>query len=380
MLYYFALLSIFTSSLLAIYNWKVQKGALFIAGILIILSTYALTHYYTGPTQGDFPLALLYGTLSPLWLLPGPLLYFYFRSIFQPEKIGVSWKDLLHFVPSLIHLINILPYIFSPFDYKLQVAHAIHENINNIQNININAFYSFKTAFLSRPIVLLFYLLWCTLLFLRQINKTSNRTGIWLIFFIFSLLITTSAYLSVALNLFRDSFDSRSIETSPVFISSGIAYILLPIALILFFPEVLYGMKNMHSKQVLEENITIPEEELHNYVELANRIEQFLHIEKPYLNPSFELSVVAKAVNVTPKQVSFACKHVLKIKFTDLRAQLRVEHAKELLKNGLTGTITIDGIGVDSGFKSRSTFYEAFKAETGMTPSQYLESLETKKA
>jgi len=57
-----------------------------------------------------------------------------------------------------------------------------------------------------------------------------------------------------------------------------------------------------------------------------------------------------------------------------------VEHAKELLKNGLTGTITIDGIGVDSGFKSRSTFYEAFKAETGMTPSQYLESLETKKA
>lgn len=380
MLYYFALLSIFTSSLLAIYNWNVQKGALFIAGILIILSTYALTHYYTGPTQGDFPLALLYGTLSPLWLLPGPLLFFYFRSIFQPEKIGVSWKDLLHFVPSLFHLINILPYIFSPFDYKLQVAHAIHENINNIQTININAFFSFKTAFLSRPIFLLFYLLWCTLMFLRQINKTNNRTRIWLIFFIFSLLITTSAYLSVALNLFRDSFDSRSIETSPVFISSGIAYILLPIALILFFPEVLYGMKNMHSKQVQEENITIPEEELHNYVELANQIEQFLRFEKPYLNPSFELSVVAKAVNVTPKQVSFACKHVLKIKFTDLRAQLRVEHAKELLKNGLTGTITIDGIGVDSGFKSRSTFYEAFKAETGMTPSQYLESLETKKA
>jgi transcriptional regulator GlxA family with amidase domain len=70
----------------------------------------------------------------------------------------------------------------------------------------------------------------------------------------------------------------------------------------------------------------------------------------------------------------------LDIKFTDLRAQLRVEHAKELLKKGLSESITIDAIGVDSGFKSRSTYYDAFKAETGMTPSQYLENFQTKKA
>jgi hypothetical protein len=147
MLYFLALLSIFTSSIIAVYNWKVHKGALFIAGILSILSAYALTHYYSSPSESDYVYALIYGTLSPLWLLPGPLLFFYFRSIFQSEKIWVSWKDALHFVPTIVHLINILPYLFSPFEYKLSVAHAIHQDIYNLQLININSFYSFKTAF-----------------------------------------------------------------------------------------------------------------------------------------------------------------------------------------------------------------------------------------
>jgi AraC-like DNA-binding protein len=374
MLYYFALLSIFTSSLLAKYNWKVQKGALFIAGILIILSTYALTHYYTDPSESDFSLALLFGTLSPLWLLPGPLLFFYFRSVFQPKRIWVSWKDLLHFVPFLIHLINILPYLLSPFDYKLQVAHAIHENINTIQTLNINSLYSFKTAFLSRPISLLIYLLWCTIFFLKQLTKVSSRVAMWLLFFIFSLLITTSAYLSIAFNLFSSSFKVENISANPVYLASGIAYILLPIALILFFPEVLYGIKKQ-DVDISAKKSDVSPDELAAHADVAKKIEDYLRREKPYLNPDFELANIASALKINPKQVSYACKHVLNIKFTDLRAQLRVEHAKELLKKGLSESLTIDAIGVDSGFKSRSTYYEAFKAETGMTPSQYLEKI-----
>ena len=188
MLYYFALLSIIMSFLIAMYNWKVQKNALYIGGILVILSTYALSHYFSDPSQSDFSLALFYGTLSPLWLLPGPLLYFYFRSVIHPDKIWNSWKDLLHFIPSMIHLANITPYLLSPFSYKLFVAHAIHQDLNNIQVFNINAFYSFQFAFLSRPIHLIVYLVWCSILFFRQKNWESQKMRIWLISFIICLV------------------------------------------------------------------------------------------------------------------------------------------------------------------------------------------------
>jgi AraC-like DNA-binding protein len=204
--------------------------------------------------------------------------------------------------------------------------------------------------------------------------KVTNRTRIWLIFFIFSLLITTAAYLSVAINLFSVSFDPESFDSNPIYLASGVAYILLPIALILFFPEVLYGI-NKQDVDISEEKSDVNPDELAAHADLAKKIEQYLRREKPFLNPDFELADLATALEVNPKQVSFACKHVLNLKFTDLRAQLRVEHAKKLLKKGLTGTITIDAIGVDSGFKSRSTYYDAFKAETGMTPSQYLEKI-----
>jgi AraC-like DNA-binding protein len=374
MLYYLALLSVFTSAIIAIYNWKVQKGALYVSGILGILSAYALTHYYTTPEESDYVYAILYGTLSPLWLLPGPLLYFYFRGIFQQGKSKITWKDGLHFIPSLFHLINILPYLFSPFEYKLHVAHAIHQDINNLQLININSLYSFKTAFLIRPIALLFYLLWCKILFIRQKNSISTRTQIWLHCFIISLLITTFIYLYVAIKLFSHTLDIESFDSIPIYIASGIAYILLPIALILFFPEILYGIKRQEADGILEK-LDVSPNELTAHTDLAKKIKEYLRREKPFLNPDFELADLATALEVNPKQVSFACKNVLNIKFTDLRAQLRVEHAKELLKKGLTGTITIDAIGVASGFKSRSTYYDAFKAETGMTPSQYLEKI-----
>jgi hypothetical protein len=125
----------------------VQKNALLIAGILVVLSAFALTDYFTGPYQSDFWLTVFYGNLLPLWLLTGALLYFYFRGVIVPTKIWHFWKDTLHFIPSLNHLVNIVLYISSPFAYKLHVAHGIYENLNSIQTININWLYTFITAF-----------------------------------------------------------------------------------------------------------------------------------------------------------------------------------------------------------------------------------------
>ena len=374
MLYYFALLSLLISVLISLYNWRVQKNTLYIAGILFILYAHGLTHYYSDSSKSDFALALLFGTLTPLWLVPGPLLYFYFRSILTPENAKFSLKDLLHFIPFFIQLANIAPYLLTSFDYKLQIAHTIHQNLNNLQDINVNYFSSFKTSFLSRPILMLVYLLWCTLFYLRQLNRTNLRTRNWLLFFIFSLFTTTIAYLVVAINLFSTSFKNfSSVQISPIYFSSGIVYIILPFALILFFPEVLFGIKRQNANST--DLMGLSAEELAYHEAISHKISSYLHKEKPFLDPEFDMADLSKAVGADSKVVSFACKLLLHKKFTDLRSQLRIEHAKKLLSNGVTENVTIDAIGISAGFKSRSTFYEAFKAETGMTPSQYLENL-----
>ena len=289
--------SICTLFLIAIYNWKVEKNALLIAGILAILSIYALTHYLTDPTKSDYILAITYGTLSLLWLLPGPLTYFYVRNIVE-EKNNYSKKDLLHIIPSLIHLIHVLPCLLKSFSYKLYVAHMIHQNLYNIKLININALYPFEFAFISRPVVLMVYIIWSAFLLKRSFKVLVVKTRIWLLTFIGILLITTSTYLWFNVHLLDNSYNADIINSLPIYYASGFAYTFLPIALILFFPQVLYGQIIELSNKPTNDIIKIPQKDYEYYQKLANEITEHLSTSKPYLSTKFEISDIANSLNV----------------------------------------------------------------------------------
>jgi AraC-like DNA-binding protein len=51
-----------------------------------------------------------------------------------------------------------------------------------------------------------------------------------------------------------------------------------------------------------------------------------------------------------------------------------VQYALNLLQAGEHKKTSIDGIAVKSGFKSKTTFYRAFKAEYGVTPKIWIEA------
>ena len=57
--------------------------------------------------------------------------------------------------------------------------------------------------------------------------------------------------------------------------------------------------------------------------------------------------------------------------FTEFINEKRIEEAKRLLEKAENRDTTIFAIGVDSGFRSESSFYFNFKKYTGMTPKQY---------
>jgi AraC-like DNA-binding protein len=101
----------------------------------------------------------------------------------------------------------------------------------------------------------------------------------------------------------------------------------------------------------------------------------YINAEKPYLNEAFDIEDIAEKLDIPRHHIIYCFTMILQKKFTAYRSMMRVEHAKELLHAGTADSLSIDGIGAQSGFSSRSGFYATFKAETGMTPSQYLESI-----
>ncbi|MBE8728105.1 helix-turn-helix domain-containing protein [Flavobacterium hungaricum] len=91
-----------------------------------------------------------------------------------------------------------------------------------------------------------------------------------------------------------------------------------------------------------------------------------------YLNPNFSLDDAAKELKISKHILSQYVNEVLGKSFSNLIKEYRIEKAKKLLEN--ESKITLESLGYDSGFNSKSTFFTAFKKTTGLTPAEYQKS------
>ena len=384
MILYISLFSIITSAIIAIYNWRINPNALLLTGIFGIFSTYGLTHYFTVYHHDVFWTAIFYGNLSPLWYLPGPMLYLYTRNTLTDRSLFEKKKDYLHLLPFAIQFINLSPYIFSSFDYKLETASLLISDINNVRTLGSGFLIPPTISFITRPSFVMIYALISLLVVYRYganehenliKNKQNKLVYNWIVTLCLVTFIVSAGFLYLTIDLYKASVNRVILESEPTYIISGIAFAVLPLALIVFFPQVLYGMPvAVSSKKVAK--VTIPVVDASDpLTETAQLIVDYINEEKPYLNEAFDIEDIAEKLDIPKHHIIYCFTMILQKKFTAYRSMMRIEHAKELLHKGTADSLSIDGIGAQSGFSSRSGFYATFKAETGLTPSQYLESI-----
>lgn len=101
---------------------------------------------------------------------------------------------------------------------------------------------------------------------------------------------------------------------------------------------------------------------------LAGRLEAAMQKDTLYLDPSLSLQKLSQHVGALPNQVSQTLNQQIGASFFDYVARWRIEASKPLIMAGDASVLTV---ALDVGFNSRSTFYNAFKRETGMTPKSY---------
>ena len=101
---------------------------------------------------------------------------------------------------------------------------------------------------------------------------------------------------------------------------------------------------------------------------IADRIERAMEQDRLYRDPHLSLPDLARAVSAPQSYVSQALNARIGKSFFDYVNTLRVEDAKTRLAKGRD---TATNIALDVGFNSRSSFYAAFRRETGMTPTEF---------
>ncbi|GAA4276705.1 helix-turn-helix domain-containing protein [Aquimarina mytili] len=101
------------------------------------------------------------------------------------------------------------------------------------------------------------------------------------------------------------------------------------------------------------------------------KINEYIITEKKYLSVDINLNAIADRFEISNGYLSQLINANTNKSFNDHINELRVEAAKKMLIDKRYDNYTIESIGIECGFKSKSNFYSTFKKFSGQTPNQF---------
>ena len=105
--------------------------------------------------------------------------------------------------------------------------------------------------------------------------------------------------------------------------------------------------------------------------ELFEKIESAMVSEKYYLDQNLSIHELARQMHIPARTISTYVNQRSGYNFNEWVNNYRVDHALAILKDNTMDHYSIEGIGSESGFKSRSAMYMAFKKKTGHSPGHF---------
>ena len=107
------------------------------------------------------------------------------------------------------------------------------------------------------------------------------------------------------------------------------------------------------------------------HLKLGRELTSYMESSEIYLRENLTLYELSRAINVSPRLISACINQNFRNNFTEWVNSFRVEAAIFKLKDSSFSHLSIEGIGQESGFTSRSAMYAAFKKQTGHSPGYF---------
>ncbi|WP_298547423.1 helix-turn-helix domain-containing protein [uncultured Aquimarina sp.] len=101
------------------------------------------------------------------------------------------------------------------------------------------------------------------------------------------------------------------------------------------------------------------------------KLENLLQREYIYRDPNLNQEMIAETLNISSGYLSQIVNDITKKNFTAYINSYRVKEVKDMILNEEFDKYSLLAIGLEAGFKSKTTFYTSFKRETGLTPNQF---------
>jgi AraC-like DNA-binding protein len=346
---------------------------IFLSSLYLFPWTFGHAKWYFVQPYRDF----LFYLPTQQVLLMGPVIYFYTQSLLNPSfKIHPKmwWHLLLAFTYlaySLLvfvvdKLILDIPYFYADnqdkdlsnwyqqigwismviyaimsISYYNGYRRLIYENLSYADSINFAWVRRYLIVFILIQILLgLFLFLY------PEWGSFSNKWWYYLLFSILSFYIAIEGYVNASqaglgFNISKNLF-SENIENT----------------INIEFTE----------QKDLKANI--------NLEEWKPKILELIEKDELYRNPRLALNDFAEKLQTNPTIISKAVNQCFDMNFNDFVNHYRIEAMKTMFEQKTHQKHTLLGIALDCGFNSKTTFNRAFKKNTGLSPKEYLDSIE----
>lgn len=129
--------------------------------------------------------------------------------------------------------------------------------------------------------------------------------------------------------------------------------------------------RQWHELQGFYLKCTPPEDETKESKTLFQNLITLFNEESVYKKNDLNLEYLAKRLNTNVKYISNSIKDQTEMNFNTFVNTYRIEEAKTLLRDSKSDNLTMEAIAEECGFNNQTSFYQAFKRNTGLTPSQY---------
>lgn len=294
--------------------------------------------------------------LTNPFLIFNPLLYFYAKSLINP-RLKLNWWQLWH----------ILPYLFIKIG---AFAEGVQLDYNDFYIINRDTWFNLIYSIVS--VVSFFGYSGFSLAMvhryrinLRNEFSTINSKitlGWLLIVIILYMSFMVAAYMLGIIKLIS------SIETFPVVVTYSF---LLGMIYIFSF----YGLlqQQLYSQDIAnnKEKYKNPRLSREAVGEELEKLKEYFLEEKPYLDSELSIYILSQRMKLSRHTLTEVLNVGAGKNFYQFVNEYRVDEVKRKLKDTRYTKYSIDAIGIECGFKSKSSFYEVFKKYTGLTPTQF---------
>ena len=400
MLLFLSILGFFLSLILLYFNAKKNGSTIYLGIFFLLVSLYGFYQYVLLYSKSIFLIELLllgFAIVFPVLYLIGPILYWYVRSILT-DNSRLTRRDIWHLLPMIIFFLAALPYTFVPFSDKVEAATEAVKDVGFMQTYHatiLDQIFSVSAIYLSRPLLVLVYTLWSAGLFINYLVKKKVSEVLskqrfmkkWLCLFLGFLLVLEVTQVILIIKAFEMYFSDLffTLNVFRVFSAAGLIGLMISP---FFFPYILYGLPRVPESiltvniedvttdpEPVEERKTTNHYETHYLNSIDQKANFYIQEFQPYLQPDFNLAKLSAQIHIPIHHLYYYFREEKKQHFNDYINEWRVNHAKNLIKKGLTKEHTLEAIGLISGFPNRNSFSATFHKVEGIPPSAYVSQI-----